>query len=581
MKQIYVICCLLFISLMAQAQQPQMEWAKQIGDEDGSDIGYSITTDNDGNVYTTGVFMDTIQIGLNNFVAQNSDVFVTKQDSAGNYLWAKQLGGSGQAGSYSIAVDQFGNVFFTGIFSDTITFPPGPIPQQFISLGYYDMFICKLNAAGILMWAKHIGDQGYSDWGQNLKLGENGAIYISGYFTDTVDFDPGIGYKPLIAHGPGDTDAFALRLDSAGNFVWASGMGGPGFDAGMGIAVKDDDVYVTGVFDQTADFDPGPATYSLTAPGFAGSANGYVCKLDANTGNFIWAVQLGDVQQDWCNNIETDPFGDILVTGEFTGTVDFDPGAAQYNLTSQAWDIFVWKLSPQGNLIWAKQLGGAFYDWGNAIAVDDSGSVYTTGFFQDTADFDPGPGVFNLIAGGYWEVYINKLTSNGDFAWAVAFNGSTVLDLSVNQGWSVAVDNQYNIYTTGQFETNCDVDPGPDTLIFSGGCTGCGLGGFYYEDAFIHKMSYSTSVGLTETAFNKTQIRVYPNPVKDNLTIILPKNYATVELSIFDITGRMISTTNFYDVSEINQPVNLTPGVYVLQVRTNEGEMRNFKVLKD
>ena len=96
-----------------------------------------------------------------------------------------------------------------------------------------------------------------------------------------------------------------------------------------------------------------------------------------------------------------DASGNVYTTGYFQGTVDFDPGAGTFNLTSAGLqDIFISKLDAAGNFVWAKQLGGTLNDVGYSIALDTSGNVYTTGFFRDTVDFDPGAGTFNLTPAG-------------------------------------------------------------------------------------------------------------------------------------------------------------------------------------
>ena len=72
-------------------------------------------------------------------------------------------------------------------------------------------------------------------------------------------------------------------------------------------------------------------------------------------------------------------------------------------------DIFIQKLDTSGNLLWAKSMGGALDDFGLSLDVDGSGNIYITGKFKDTADLDPGSGVFNLISAGDDDIFIQKL----------------------------------------------------------------------------------------------------------------------------------------------------------------------------
>src|SRR5690606_3843941 len=112
-------------------------------------------------------------------------------------------------------------------------------------------------------------------------------------------------------------------------------------------------------------------------------------------------------------------------------------------------------LNNDGEFVWARRLGGNRLDSGDGIAVDDDGNVYTTGSFQRTADFDPGPGVYNLISGANsYDVFVSKLTTDGAFVWAKQFKGD-----SPNMGNGIALDQFANVYTTGMFSATTDFDP--------------------------------------------------------------------------------------------------------------------------
>ncbi|MGC6468655.1 MAG: SBBP repeat-containing protein, partial [Chitinophagales bacterium] len=196
------------------------------------------------------------------------------------------------------------------------------------------------------------------------------------------------------------------------NFEWAKSFGGTFDDQGYSIALDaSGNVYTTGWFAGTVDFDPGAGTNNLTAQG---SADVFVQKLDP-LGNLIWAKSFGGTSADQGYSIALDASGNVYTTGRFRGTVDFDPGAGLATLTSAGSDdVFIQKLDPLGNLIWAKSFGGTSADYGYSIAVDASGNVYTTGYFQGTVDFDPGAGTNNLTAQGNRDVFIQKLDPLGN-----------------------------------------------------------------------------------------------------------------------------------------------------------------------
>jgi len=327
-----------------------LEWVKPFGST-STDIAYSVATDATGNIYTTGFFQETVDFdpsaAIFNLTSVGSvDVFISKFDSAGNFVWAKQLGGSGVDIGNFITIDASGNTYTTGRFNDTADFDPGTEIFNLTSSGSNDIFISKLDSAGNFVWAKKLGGNN-SDYGQSIITDTSGNVYTTGLFEGTVDFDPNSGTFDLTSVG--DFDIFVSKLDSAGNFVWAIQLGGILEDGSNAITIDDDNIYITGYFQLTVDFDPSAGTFELTSEG-AGEI--FVLKLDT-TGNFVWAKQLGGTNHDIGQSITTDDFGNVYTTGYFAGTADFDPGSDIFNLTSASttFDIFVSKLDSSGNFL--------------------------------------------------------------------------------------------------------------------------------------------------------------------------------------------------------------------------------------
>src|SRR4030095_4368411 len=167
------------------------------------------------------------------------------------------------------------------------------------------------------------------------------------------------------------------------SYQWVKAIGGTSYDIGNAIAVDQEtgNVYTTGVFSGTVDFDPGTGTFNITS---IGDNDIFILKSNTN-GHFIWAKSLGGVINDAGFSIAVDASGDIYVTGQFSRTIDFNSGEGLSTLTSAgSVDIFVLKLDNSGNIIWAKAIGGQGYDVGKSLAVDPSGSedVYIKGEFS-------------------------------------------------------------------------------------------------------------------------------------------------------------------------------------------------------
>ncbi|MBK9208838.1 MAG: SBBP repeat-containing protein [Anaerolineales bacterium] len=441
----------------AQASGAINVWAKSMG-ASSTEEGDDIAVDGSGNVYTTGSFTGTVDFdpgaGTADLTSAGSnDTFVSKLDSSGNFVWAKRMGGSDIDNGYAIAVDGSGNVYTTGRLRGTGDFDPGAGTTNLISAGLDDIFVSKLDANGDFVWAKRMGGSDY-DYGYGIAVDGDGNVYTTGSFRGTVDFDPGAGTTNLISAGL--DDIFVSKLDSSGSFVWAKRLGGSSADVAGDIAVDGSgNVYTTGYFGGTADFDPGAGTADLTP---AGSNDIFVSKLDSS-GNFVWAKNMGGSGSDGGNGIALDSNGYVYTAGGFWDTADFDPGAGNAELTSAGGtDIFVSKLDSNGGFVWAKNMGGASNDPMYDMAVDSSGNVYTTGFFLDTADFDPGAGTTNLTSRG-GDIFISKLDNNGNFIWAESIGGA---DLDLGKG--IAVDGSGYVYTTGSFSYTVDFDPGVGTL---------------------------------------------------------------------------------------------------------------------
>ena len=370
------------------------------------------------------------------------------------FEWAKSMGGSSFDSGVSITTDASGNVYTTGFFYATVDFDPGVGTLSLTPSGGADIYIQKLDANGTLLWAKSMGGTG-DDYGMSITTDALGNVYTTGNFRDTVDFDPGVGVLNLTSAGL--YDMFIQKLDPNGNLLWAKSLGGSGFDQGVSITTDAlGNVYTTGDFDTIVDFDPGVGTLNLTS---AGVSDIFIQKLDAN-GNLIWAKSMGGTSEDFGHAITTDALGNVYTTGWFSAIVDFDPGTGTLNLTTAGiYDIFIQKLDANGNLIWAKSMGGTGDDYGTSITVDALGNVYTTGYFETIVDFDPGVGTLNLTSAGASDIFIQKLDSNGNFLWANTMGGS-----SADQGISIIADASGNVYATGSFRDTVDFDPDTSTL---------------------------------------------------------------------------------------------------------------------
>lgn len=416
-----------------------------------------------------------------------------------------------------------------------------------------------------LNWVKSFGSVG-NDQGNSIAVDPSENIFTTGFFDGTVDFDPSAAVFNLSSIG--SWDVFVSKLDSLGNLIWTKQFGGIGVDNGVSIDLDNSgNVYVTGSFTGTADFDPNSGVFNLISNG---NSDVFVVKLDSS-GSLVWAKNFGGTGGDNGNSIIIDSNENVFFTGSFLGTADFDPGINTYNLiTSGNTDVFVSKLDFLGNLVWAKSLGGTGHDGGYSIALDKNGNIYTSGFFEVIADFDPNTGSFNLTSNGSSDVFVVKQDSIGNLVWAKNFGGT-----GADWANSIAVDLNENVFFTGYFIGTADFDPsiGVINLTSAGG-----------KDIFIAKLDllgdltwakriggvsndYANSIAIDSSA-NVYIMGDQYSPVAD-----YDPNVGVFELYNFDIEANFIakydSNANFICAMSVTPGNNETSYNHHVAINNN------------
>jgi len=326
-------------------------------------------------------------------------------------------------------------------------------------------------------WVQGIGGK-LNEAGKAICVGENGKVFVTGYFADTVDFDPGL--KKFNLFSTKTSDVFILCLDSLGNLIWAKQIGGLLDDYSSGIKTDSEgNVYICGSYQGTVDFDPGLKSFKLSA---VGGKDIFIVKLN-NNGDFIWAKSMGGSGDDIVNGLVLNEHADIITSGQynssFSNKPDFDPGPAVYNLPAAIGDdVFVSKLDKNGNFIWAKNFSGDDSQVANAISIDLADNICIVGWYRISIDFSPSAGTAKLFAPGHFEnVFVCKLDSDGNYIWAKSMGGKN----STGIAYAVINDNNNNVIISGEFNSflDFDFDPGPNfnTLNPRG-----------YQDIFICKL---------------------------------------------------------------------------------------------
>ena len=512
MKKVLTICFLFFLAVKVTfAQGIGYEWTQQLGGSD-SEIGRSITTDDEGNSYVAGEFFGTIDLdpgpGIDEVTSSGlRDIFVVKLNADGEYEWGYKLGNTGNDVARSITTTALGDILITGAFYETIDFDPGPATLNITSAGYDDIFIQKIDSDGNLLWVKTTGGSG-EDQGYGIKEGADGYIYVCGRFDGTTDLDPGASVASFISNG--NFDAFVLKLDASGNYIWAKTFGGVLGESALAIDVNSGgDIGISGGFYSTVDFDSGPEVYELTSNG---SRDIFVLSLNMD-GEFQWVNSIGDINNDEGVGVAIDEIGNIIATGDFQGTVDFDPSSVLAEFTASGiLDIFLVKYNADGELVWANTFGGSSIDRGNKLVLDEERNIYLTGSFALLVDFDPGPEVAEFVSVGGYDVFVLKLDEGGNYLWAKTFGGDFY-----DEGTNICLGPGGSVFTTGSFDDDADFDPGSGMDIFSA---------IDNKDCFVHKMACSS-------VFYGTDVVTACNPYTwiDGNTYLTDNNTATFTLT--------------------------------------------------
>jgi len=431
-----------------------------------NDYGYSISVDNLGNRIVAGDFTGGADFdptsSIKNLTTSifDSDIFIAKYNSIGEYIWAIQIGGTYYEEIKSVTTDLDGNIYATGYFYQLADFDPSTNIITLASNGIDDIFIAKYSSSGQYKWTINIGGSS-GDYGNSIVTDQNGNVYVTGVFQGVVDFDPSFNVANLTTFNGGG-NVFVAKYDSSGNYKWALNLSGQCNGEGNSLAIDlNGNIYVTGYFNGTADFDPSSGVMNLSAENLAGdSGDVFVVKYDSN-GSFKWAFKIGSSNYEYGYKIKTDDSANVYVIGEFMASIDFNPLPESSFLTSKGnFDIFVSKYDNYGLYQWALNIGGKNSDYGNGIAIDSDENVFVTGFFSGSIDFDQNN---TLMSNGLKDIFISKYNSSGKYVWA--FNiGSSGND----QGNDISLDNNNYLNAVGNFSGTVDFDPSESALnLFS------------------------------------------------------------------------------------------------------------------
>ncbi|MCK5573788.1 MAG: SBBP repeat-containing protein, partial [Bacteroidetes bacterium] len=364
------------LTLVVGIMMTQIAWAQlpdfTLGLHDGGpafDQGNGLTSDNTGNLITTGTFVDSATIGDSAFTSFGGpDGFLAKYDRDGTFLWARQLGSTGSVLPNGVTTDESDNIIVTGSFRETIDLGDTTLT----SVGDFDVFLAKYDKDGTLLWASRMGGIAGGDEALEVAADNMGDIALTGYYFLSASF----GDTTLTSVALSE-DIFVAKYTGSGQFLWAASAGGPGFvDEGHGVAIHSDgSVHISGRFN-------GPeATFGDTTVTGKG---GFIAKYDSG-GRFIWvrpAVNTGI--RCTITDVEIGDDGDVYGVGYFPDTLVIGGSTLVSNGGN---DTFVLRLNEDGTLLYVDQIAGSDPVFGLTLSLDESSSYFTVaGYFSGTIE---------------------------------------------------------------------------------------------------------------------------------------------------------------------------------------------------
>ena len=546
---------------------------------------------------------------------------------AQDLTWAKSIGSINTDKLNDMAVDANGNVFITGKHLDTLDMDPSAAEHNLTTFPNFDeAFLAKYDAEGNLQWAHQFGTEFGYELGMSVAVDDEGNVYFTGQLGEFgFDFDPGPGVVEVTPVGL--SDIFFARFDTDGNLDWVRNFGGDGQFVNCISVDHNNNLYLTGFFQNVTDFDPSTDEYNLSVP----NASDVFFAIYNTSGDFITARNFEGLGSggDYGNYITADDDGNIYVTGFFYQTVDFDPGPGVSTLTSNGLqDVFLAKYNPGASFAWAISLGGLTHEGGNWLTVDDDGNIFLIGWFTSTTDFDPAAGSLTIEPEGLTDIFVSEYNGNGEMLWTKTI-GSTGNDIP----FSIMQDDDDNLVITGSYSGTVDFDPSAGSAertsaglrdMFLASYTASGnylwsksMGGF--DEDFSHALGMDADGNLyiagefKETAdldpsenvvslisngdvdilmakygdsgINVVEkevdahISVYPNPFVDQLKIDLGEYYSGLSVEVSDAVGKIVLRKQLVASQKLVLDLPVANGVYMLTVRSGEKVVGTARII--
>lgn len=546
MKNIITIATIA-LAINAFGQTSSWLWAKDI---QGRITPYSSVSDNSGNYYVAGWFIDsivtedTINIINPNPCCEIRDLAIVKYNSMGDLIWAKGFN-SGQGFAVSITIDNSGFLYVVGTFGDTTLAIDG-ISIANTSNPNEDIFIAKMDTLGNVIFIKDIGG---TDGENATGISTDGTyLYVFGR-----SYSTSVNFGTTILNGGA---SFIAKYTNSGDCVWAKTVGtNNGFYNGLNDVASDQNgnIYATGSFGGTSiTFD----TLTILNSGMSYSNDMYIVKYDY-LGNLLWAksyfYNLGDSESG--SRIITDTSGNLYVLGNFDAGIYLDSILIENLSFTGDPSMFIAKFDSLGNAMWAH----SNHSQGTDLAKDSDGNIYICGYFTDN-HIAFGNFILHHTTSGY--SYLAKYNSIGIIQNAIGIGGGG----NSPTPYTISLDNDKNVFVSGNFNS-------PDLIFGNSSLTNLGN-----QSMFAAKYGTLFTNGIKEHQ-EEQSIIIAPNPVTFTTTIRFSEEQKNSKIRIFDMKGKEISTLIFSGKELTLDKGTMENGIYFLHITDQQFHNSTKKII--
>lgn len=526
MKTFYFLCMLTLSGSILNAQDSSILWQKTIGGN-MLDVVYSLEQTSDGG-YILGGYSNSGVSGEKSEASRGGvDIWIVKTDGAGNILWNKTYGGSGDDFMTSLKPTSDGGFIIGAGSNSNIS---GEKSEN--SRGGLDYWILKVDDSGNIEWQKTYGGA-QPDFDTNVFQTADGGYFVSGYSDSGISGDKTVPSK-------GQRDYWVLKLNSSGDITWQKAIGGSTLDRLIVSFQSEDGGYILG----------GHSDSNISgdkSENSRGLFDNWIVKLDGS-GNILWDKTYGGNDHDIVRDIIQVSDGFVVggyshsgVSGDKTGTLR---GIV---------DFWIYQIDHNGNMSWQKTIGGSQTDYLRTIRQKSDGNYLVTGYSNSNIS-----GEKTENSNGGYDMWFLLLDETGNILGQNTIGGAN----DESAGYSLILDDGY-IFAVASASNS------------SGDKSENSRGG---EDYWLFKTTNSL---LNNLEVNMSpEVIIYPNPIKNEFVIDLRRIEKNIDIKIMDATGKNMYSMNYSEAEKLELKLNLSPGIYFINIKLDNQKTYTKKLIK-